>query len=85
LLDRGKFLNNYYKLKPPYVRPGTKIPQGIKNIYHESRWCFVYGQYSAAIALTRTVIETILKHKFNLEGDLNDIIDSACEKRSTCF
>ena len=82
LLDRGKFLNNYYKLKPPYVRTGTKIPQGIKNIYHESRWCFVYGQYSAAIALSRTAIETILKHKFNLENDnLNKIIDLAREKR----
>lgn len=81
LLDRGRFLNNYYKLKPPYVRTGTKIPQGIKNIYHESRWCFVYGQYSAAIALSRTVIDTILKHKFNFEGDLNNIIDLAREKR----
>lgn len=81
LLDRGKFLNNYYKLKPPYVRTGTKIPQGIKNIYHESRWCFVYGQYSAAIALSRTVIDTILKHNFNFEGDLITIIDLALEKR----
>jgi hypothetical protein len=68
-------------LKPPYVRTGTKIPQGIKNIYHESRWCFVYGQYSAAIALSRTVIDTILKHKFNFEGDLITIIDLAREKR----
>ena len=81
LLDRGKFINNYYKLKPPYVKTGTKIPQGIKNICHESRWCFVYGQYSAAIALSRTVIETVLKHEFNLEGDLNNIIDLACEKK----
>jgi len=81
LLERGKFLNNYYKLKPPYVKTGTKIPQGIKNICHESRWCFVYGQYSAAIALSRTVIETVLKHEFNLEGDLNDIINLACEKK----
>lgn len=81
LLNRGKFLNNYYKLKPPYVKTDTKIPQGIKNICHESRWCFVYGQYSAAIALSRTVIETVLKHEFNLEGDLNDIIGLACEKK----
>ena len=81
LLERGTFLNNYYKLKPPYVKTGTKIPQGIKNICHESRWCFVYGQYSAAIALSRTVIETVLKHEFNLAGDLNDIIDLACEKK----
>jgi len=81
LLNRGKFLNNYYKLKPPYVKTGTKIPQGIKNICHESRWCFVYGQYSAAIALSRTVIETVLKHEFNLEGDLNVIIDLARGKK----
>jgi len=80
LLNRGAFLYNYYKLKPPYVKIGTELPKGIKNIYHESRWSFVYGQYSAAIALSRTVIEVILKHKFNLEGNLNDIIDLAREK-----
>jgi hypothetical protein len=81
LLNRGEFLNNYYALRPPYVKVGTEIPQGIKNIYHESRWCFVYGQYSASVTLSRTVIETILKHKFNLEGDIKDIINFAHEKR----
>jgi hypothetical protein len=80
LLDKSKFVNNYYKLKPPYVRAGTQIPQGIKNLCHESRRCYVYGQYSASIALSRTVIEIVLKHKFNLEGDLRDIINQACEE-----
>ena len=50
-------------------------------IYHESRWCFVYGQFSAAIALSRTVIEAILKQKFGLEGNLNNIIDLAGKKK----
>jgi hypothetical protein len=77
ILDRGAFCRNYFKLKPPYIRAGTKIPEGIQNIYHESRWCFVYGQYNASIALSRTVIETVLKAKFNLEGTLDFIIDTA--------
>ncbi len=77
LLDRGKFLSNYYKLKPPYVKVGTRIPQGIQGLYHESRWCYVYGQYSACIAMSRSVIETVLKHMFNLEGNLEVIIYQA--------
>ncbi|MCK9391475.1 MAG: DUF4145 domain-containing protein [Syntrophales bacterium] len=43
----------------------------------ESRWCFVYGQYSATVAMCRTVIEAVLKTKYNLTGDLNIIIDIA--------
>jgi hypothetical protein len=77
LIDRGAFARNYFKLIPPYVKAGTKIPEGIKNIYHESRWCFVYGQNSAAVALCRTVIETVLRDKFGIEGDLNAAIETA--------
>jgi len=80
LLDRGKFLRNYYNLKPPYVRVGTRIPQGILNICHESRWCYVYGQYSACIAISRSVIETVLKRKYKLDGYIKDIINIAEEK-----
>jgi len=80
LLERGTFIRNYYKLIPPYVKVGTTIPEGIKNIYHESRWCFVYGQYNAAVAMCRTIIETVLKIKFHLSGDLNDIIKNAKER-----
>lgn len=77
LINRVGFVQNYFKLIPPYVKVGTRIPEGIKNIYHESRWCFVYGQYSATIALCRTVVETVLKDKFDLEGDIKKIIETA--------
>lgn len=80
LLERGTFISNYYKLIPPYVKVGTAIPEGIKNIYHESRWCFVYGQYNATVAMSRTIIETVLKIKYRLSGDLNDIIETAKER-----
>lgn len=81
LVDRGTFIRNYFKLIPPYVKVGTRIPEGIKNIYHESRWCFVYGQYSATIALSRTVIETVLKDKYNIVGYLDEIIETAKNRR----
>lgn len=77
LIERGRFVRNYFKLIPPYVKVGTKIPEGIQNIYHESRWCFVYGQYSATIALSRTVVETVLRDKFHIEGKLDVIIEEA--------
>jgi len=77
LIERYKLFRNYFKLIPPYVKVGTKIPEGIQNIYHESRWCFVYGQYSATIALSRTVVETVLIDKFHIEGKLDVIIEEA--------
>jgi hypothetical protein len=77
LIERYVFARNYFKLVPPYVKVGTNIPEGIQNIYYESRWCFVYGQYSATIALSRTVIETVLRDKFNIEGNLDVIIEEA--------
>ena len=81
LMDRGGFAKNYFKLIPPYVKVGTRIPEKIKNIYHESRWCFVFGQYSATVAMCRTVIETVLKAKYNLLGDLNEIVTTAKKRQ----
>lgn len=81
LIDRGSFVNRYFQLIPPYVKSGTIIPEGIKNIYHESRWCFVYGQYSATVAMCRTIIETVLKTKFHLEGKLDEIINEAKKRQ----
>ena len=81
LIERYAFIRNYFKLTPPYVKVGTNIPEGIKNIYHESRWCFVYGQYSATIALSRTIIEAVLKDKYNIVGNLNEIIETAKNRR----
>jgi hypothetical protein len=80
LLDRGTFIRNYFKLIPPYVKVGTKIPEGIQNIYQESRWCFVYGQYCATVALSRSVIETVLKREFHLEGILKEAIKTAKDR-----
>ena len=82
LIERYKLFCNYFKLIPPYVKVGTNIPEGIQNIYHESRWCFVYGQYSATIALSRTVVETVLRDKFHIEGKLDIIIEEA---KSRCI
>jgi len=81
LINRGDFVRNYFKLIPPYVKVGTNIPEGIKNIYYESRWCFVYGQYSAAVSLCRSVTETVLRNKFFLEGDLSEVIQQAKKRK----
>lgn len=59
-------LKRYFKLQPPYVKAGRKIPKGIADLYRESRFCYVHGQYSAAIVLSRAIIETVLKNKFML-------------------
>ncbi|MDD2734806.1 MAG: DUF4145 domain-containing protein [Desulfuromonadaceae bacterium] len=67
ILDRGAFLRNYYELKPPYVKEGTKIPKGLKDICNEARLCYVYGQYSACVALSRTVLEIVLKDKLSIQ------------------
>ena len=80
LLDRGAFINNYYKLAPPYIQSGVTIPEGVKAMCHESRWAYVYGQYSASVALSRAVIEAVLKQKFNLQGNLEEIISQAKAK-----
>ena len=66
ILDRGTFLSNYYELKPPYVKVGTNIPKGLQGICNEARYCYVYGQYSACIALSRTVLEIVLKDKLSM-------------------
>lgn len=70
ILDRATFLSNYYDLKPPYVKEGINIPKGLNDICNEARLCYVYGQYSACVALSRTVIEIVLKNKLSiLEAD----------------
>jgi len=84
LVDRDIFIENYYRLEPPYVKIGTEIPKGIKKICEESRWCYVYEQYNATIVLSRSIIETILKDKLgrNKIRNLNakQIIDHAAYK-----
>jgi len=78
IIDQQAYLYNYYSLDPPYVEFGTKIPPTIKSICNESRLCYVFCQYNAAIVLSRTVVETIIKnvsdHFFETKAKNIDII-----------
>jgi hypothetical protein len=62
----GVYARNMFRLIPPFVKQGVKIPENISNLYAESRYCFVFEQFSAAIVLSRTIIETALKMKIGL-------------------
>lgn len=57
---------NMYKLVPPFVRHGVQIPEKMKSLYAESRYCFISEQYNAAIVLSRAIIELALKIKIGL-------------------
>lgn len=79
------WIRNQFKLKPPFVRQGTKIPEKIRKLYAESRRCFVFEQYSAAIVLSRAIIETVLKTKIGLAEESRSwtagiVLDKAFEK-----
>lgn len=54
-------VHNYFRLVPPYVRTGTRIPDSIAKLYHESRWCFVFGMNNACIAMVRALLEEIIE------------------------
>ncbi len=54
---------NYHKLRPPFVKHG-RIPEAAKKLYSESRWCYIFQNYSAAVALSRTILELSLKDRF---------------------
>jgi hypothetical protein len=69
LCKPADFALNYFKLIPPFVRQGTKIPANFKNLYAESRLCFAFGQYSAAIALSRAIIEIALRNRIGLSEE----------------
>jgi hypothetical protein len=68
----GVYARNYYKLTPPFVRQGVKIPEKMKSLYAESRFCFIFEQFSAAIALSRAIIEFALKTKIGLHEEARD-------------
>jgi hypothetical protein len=46
-----------------------RIPEHINRLCQESRWCYVYERYNAAIVLSRAIIETILKNKLGYKVD----------------
>ena len=69
LVSAGAFGFSLFMLVPPFVKQGVKIPNRIRELYAESRYCFVFEQYSAAIVLSRAIIETVLKNKLGLSED----------------
>jgi hypothetical protein len=60
-----KVVDNYYLLEPPVIRKRIKIPEHIKILFAESRWCFVLSKHHAAVALCRAIIEIAIKDKIN--------------------
>lgn len=61
-LDNWPFhIKRYFELVPPYVRVGSIIPQNIKTLYSESRWCFIYENFNACIVLSRGIIDAVSK------------------------
>jgi hypothetical protein len=80
------WIRNQFQLKPPFVRQGTKIPENIRKLYAESRRCFVFEQYSAAIVLSRAIIEIVLKKKIGLPDESRRwtagvVLEKASEKK----
>ena len=78
--------NNMFKLVPPFVKQGVKIPENLKKLYAESRRCFIYQQYNAAIVLSRSIIEVGLKKKIGLPLESKDwtagvVLEKALEKK----
>jgi hypothetical protein len=59
----------YFSLIPPIIKQGVKIPSHIRALYAESRRCYIYKQNSAAIVLSRSIIETALKDKLGLNNN----------------
>ncbi len=51
----------YFQLIPPFVREGTDIPENIISLYAETRWCYIFAQFNACIALCRALVESIAK------------------------
>ena len=62
----------YFTLIPPYVKIGSKIPKNIKDLYAESRYCYIYGNLNATIVLSRAILEAVLKERFLLPKNGND-------------
>lgn len=63
----NKRLEEYYKLTPPFVKQGTKIPIKLKKVFSESRHCFIDQHYNATIVLSRAIVENVIKQKLGSE------------------
>lgn len=63
------YYENWLQLKPAVIFTGRKIPNNIRKVYAESRKCFLFGNYLATIVLSRSVLENILKNKYDLKNN----------------
>lgn len=64
--DPDNWLRRKFSLRGVFIsHPILKdIPQSIMHGFHESYSCFIYGNYLATAAMARSVLELMLKDKF---------------------
>ena len=82
----GVWARNMFKLVPPFIKQGVKIPENLKNLYTESRCCFIFEKFNAAVVLSRSIIEFALKKKIGLPIESKDwtagvVLEKALEKK----
>jgi len=82
----GVWARNMFKLVPPFVKQGVKIPENLKNLYKESRYCFIFEQFNAAVVLSRSIIELALKKKIGSQmeskfGTAGEVLKEALKKK----
>jgi len=83
---RIKAGKNYFDLYPPIVTQEVKIPHHVKKLFAESRLCFVYQNYCAAVSLSRAIMELAIKDKFGYDknesiGSTSKYLDEAFNKK----
>jgi hypothetical protein len=62
------------EVKPLYIK-GAGIPDWLSDRYREAVYSYIYGFNNAAIAMCRSIIEGILKNKYDINGDLKDMME----------
>jgi len=82
----GFWARNMFILVPPFVKQGVKIPENLKNLYAESRHCFIFEQFNVAVVLSRAIIELALKMKIGLPMESKDwtagvVLEKALDKK----
>jgi hypothetical protein len=65
----GVWARNLFNLVPPFVKQGVNIPENLRQLYAESRRCFIFEQHNAAVVLSRAIIEIALKKKIGLSEE----------------
>ena len=58
-------LKRLFDLTPPFMKNTISLPKKIRDLYSESRECYISGNFRASIVLSRAVIECCIKDKWN--------------------